>query len=357
MKVFDQIKSRGHEQVTYFHDPLTNLKAIVAIHSTVLGPSLGGCRMMKYESDDLALIDVLRLSKGMTYKAAISNLKLGGGKSVIIGDPRKTKSRDLLESFGSFIEGLNGRYITAEDMGTTVQDMEIIKNKTDYVTGMSELKGGSGDPSNFTSYGTYIGIKAAVSYKLKKDNLDGLSIFVQGLGSVGEKLISYLSKHDIKIYIDDIDKNKIESCVFKYNAIDVSDKDIYSLDVDIYSPCAIGATINDSSINKLKCKIVAGAANNILDNYDKHGKLLFKKGILYAPDYVINAGGLINIYNELGDYDKNSVFSQVDNIYDTLMDVFYKADELGLPTNIISDMIAEEKIKKEKFKLDSGIKV
>ena len=345
MKSFDEIVKRGHEQVNYFHDPLTNLKAIVAVHSTILGPSLGGCRMMEYESDEKALIDVLRLSKGMTYKAAISDLKLGGGKSVIIGNPKQDKSERLLEKFGEFVEGLNGRYITAEDMGTTVEDMAIIKNKTQYVTGTSESLGGSGDPSDFTSYGTYIGIKAAVLHKLKRNSLDGLSIFIQGVGNVGMKLISYLCKEDVKIYIDDKDEEKVEKCVSKFNAIDVKGQDYYNLNVDIYSPCAIGATINDKSISKLKCKIVAGAANNVLEDYKKHGDALFRKEILYAPDYVINAGGLINIYNELGTYDRKSVFNQVEKIHDTLMTVFSESDNMGVPTNIIADMLAEEKIK------------
>ena len=342
MSVFTKIEQQGHEQVNYFYDPETNLKAIIAIHNTILGPSLGGCRMMPYSSDEDALVDVLRLSKGMTYKAAVAGLKLGGGKSVIIGDPKHDKSSDLLKSFGKFIDGLNGRYITAEDMGMTVDDMAIIKTHTNHVTGTSESLGGSGDPSDFTSYGTFIGIKAAVNFKLKKNNLSGLSIIVQGLGNVGTKLVDYLSKEDMTIYVNDIDSGKVEKCVSKYGAIKVSNEDLYNLDVDIYSPCSIGATINDQTIKQLKCKIVAGAANNVLENYDKHGEMLVKKGILYAPDYVINAGGLINIYNELNDYKREKVYNQVETIYDTLMDIFHQSENNQIATNTISDMIAQK---------------
>ena len=342
MSVFTKIEQQGHEQVNYFYDPETNLKAIIAIHNTVLGPSLGGCRMMQYSSDDDALVDVLRLSKGMTYKAAVAGLKLGGGKAVIIGDPKQDKSNELLESFGRFIDGLNGRYITAEDMGMTVDDMAVIKTQTNYVTGTSESLGGSGDPSDFTSYGTFIGIKAAVNFKLKKNNLNGLSIIVQGLGNVGTKLINYLSKEDMTIYVNDVDSQKVEKCVSKYGAIEISNDELYELDVDVYSPCAIGATINDKTIEQLKCKIIAGAANNVLKDYDKHGDMLIKKGILYAPDYVINAGGLINIYNELNEYNRDEVYNQVETIYDTLMDIFHQSENDQLATNTISDMLAQK---------------
>ena len=342
MSVFTKIEQQGHEQVNYFYDPETNLKAIIAIHNTVLGPSLGGCRMMQYSSDNDALVDVLRLSKGMTYKAAVAGLKLGGGKAVIMGDPKQDKSNELLESFGRFIDGLNGRYITAEDMGMTVDDMAVIKTQTNYVTGTSESLGGSGDPSDFTSYGTFIGIKAAVNFKLKKNNLNGLSIIVQGLGNVGTKLINYLSKEDMTIYVNDVDSQKVEKCVSKYGAIEISNDELYELDVDVYSPCAIGATINDKTIEQLKCKIIAGAANNVVKDYDKHGNMLIKKGILYAPDYVINAGGLINIYNELNEYNRDEVYNQVETIYDTLMDIFYQSENDQLATNTISDMLAQK---------------
>ncbi len=348
MKILNQMTLQRHEQVNFFHDPETNLKAIVAIHNTELGPSLGGCRMMEYTSEENALFDVLRLSKGMTYKSAIAGLKLGGGKSVIIGDSKKDKTDDLLEKFGEFVDSLGGRYITAEDMGMAVKDMEIIKRKTDYVTGLSEDLGGSGDPSEVTSYGTYIGILSAVDFKLKKSDLNGLSIAVQGLGNVGMKLIEYLIKHDIKLYVSDIDKKKIDFCVSKYGAIEVAEKDIYDLNVDIYSPCAIGATINDSTIDRINCKIIAGAANNVLKDCKKHGEILFKKNILYAPDYVINAGGVINIYKEIGNYNKDDVFHQTEKIYDSLTNIFIESSNKNKPTNIISDYLAEKIINEHK---------
>ena len=348
MKIFPEIESQGHEQVNYFYDPETDLRAIIAIHSTVLGPSLGGCRMMSYKSDEDALIDVLRLSKGMTYKAAIAGLKLGGGKAVIIANPKTQKTEDMLKSFGRFVDGLSGRYITAEDMGMTVDDMATIKTQTNHVTGTAESLGGSGDPSDFTSFGAFVGIKAAVEFKLKKKDLNGLSIAVQGLGSVGMKLISYLRRYDMKIYVNDVDSDKVKKCVSEFNAIEINNEDLYNLDMDIYSPCAIGATVNDETINQLRCKIIAGAANNILKDYDKHGNILFDRGILYAPDYVINAGGLINIYNELGDYNRESVFGQVEKIYDTLSDIFYKSESMKLSTNKVSDMLAQKIINKKK---------
>ena len=348
MKILKQMKLQSHEQVNFFYDPKTNLRAIVAIHSTDLGPSLGGCRMMEYSSEESALFDVLRLSKGMTYKSAIAGLKLGGGKSVIIGNPKIDKTEGFLEKFGEFIDSLGGRYITAEDMGMNVRDMEIINRKTDYVTGLSEDLGGSGDPSEVTSYGTYIGILSAVDFKLNKSNLNGLSISVQGLGNVGMKLIEYLMKHDIKLYVSDIDNDKVEHCVSNFGAIAVTEKDIYDLDVDIYSPCAIGATVNDNTIDRLNCSIIAGAANNVLKDYKKHGEMLYKKNILYAPDYVINAGGVINIYNELRDYNKKDVFKQVENIYDSLIKIFNESKKQNIATNIVSDYLAENIINEHK---------
>ncbi len=339
---------QNHEQVNFFHDPKTNLKAIIAIHSTELGPSLGGCRMMEYESEQNALFDVLRLAKGMTYKSAIAGLKLGGGKSVIIGNPKTDKTDDLLEKFGEFIDSLSGRYITAEDMGMNVRDMEIIKRKTNHVTGLSKDLGGSGDPSEVTSYGTYMGILSAVKFKLNKDNLDGLSIIVQGLGNVGMKLIDYLVKHDIKLFVSDIDSDKVSKCVSSFGATPISEKDVYDLDANIYCPCAVGATVNDKTIDRLNFDIIAGAANNVLENYEKHGNILYRKNILYAPDYVINAGGVINIYNELGSHDKVDVFKQVEKIYDNLINIFAESEKQNIATNIVSDLLAEKIINEHK---------
>ena len=348
MDILNQMQLENHEQVNFFHDPKTNLKAIIAIHSTELGPSLGGCRMMEYESEQNALFDVLRLAKGMTYKSAIAGLKLGGGKSVIIGNSKTDKTDELLEKFGEFIDSLGGRYITAEDMGMNVKDMEIIKRKTNHVTGLAKNLGGSGDPSEVTSYGTYMGILSAVKFKLNKDNLDGLSIMVQGLGNVGMKLIAYLAKHDINLFVSDIDADKVSDCVSSFGATPIAEKDVYDLDANIYCPCAVGATVNDKTIDRLNFDIIAGAANNVLENYEKHGNILFRKNILYAPDYVINAGGVINIYNELGEYNKIDVFKQVEKIYDNLLNIFVESEKQNIATNIVSDLLAEKIINEHK---------
>jgi len=349
MKLLKEIKQSTHEKVMYFDDPKTNLRAIIAIHITVLGPSLGGCRMMPYSSQEEALSDVLRLSEGMTYKAAIAGLKLGGGKAVILANPKTDKTNNFLESFGYFVDQFNGAYITAEDMGMQVRDMEIIKRTTRHVTGLSESLGGSGDPSDFTSYGTYVGIKAAANFRFKKESLNGLSILLQGLGNVGIKLIDYLSKYDMKIYVNDTDLEKVEDCVSNYDVTAISSDKIYDLEADIFCPCAIGAVINDETIKNIKFKVIAGAANNVLKDYDRHGQILLDKNILYAPDYVINAGGLINIYNELQPkYDRSFVYSQVDKIYDSLMHIFDISKKENKPTNKVSDSLAVNIINSKK---------
>ena len=344
--IFKEIINRGHEQVSYFHDPTLGLKGIIAIHNTVLGPALGGCRMWNYKSEKDALIDVLRLSKGMTYKAAIAGLNLGGGKAVIIGDPKADKSEELFRSFGRFVEGLGGRYITAEDVGTSIKDMDYVRMETKYVTGISKSLGGSGDPSLLTAFGTYLGIKECVKFKLNKNSLDGLSIAVQGLGSVGMELVKYLENDGMKIYAYDIDNKLIEIAKKEYGIIPISDDMIYDKDVDIYAPCALGATINDNTIPRLKCSIIAGAANNVLKDPNKHSKELLSKGILYAPDYVINAGGLINVANELEGYDKEKAFNQAEKTYDTLMSVFKRAKKESISTTSAAALQAEDRIKK-----------
>ena len=342
MNVFKEIDRRGHEQVCYFSDPSTDLKLIIAIHNTVLGPALGGCRMRSYKSEKEALVDVLRLSKGMTYKAAIAGLNLGGGKAVIIGDPDKDKTESLFRSFGRFVQGLGGRYITAEDVGTTVKDMEFVRMETNHVTGISESLGGSGDPSPVTAYGVYIGMQACVKYLLNKNSLSDLSILVQGLGKVGMELVEYLNKSGSQIYVSDIDKSRELYAKEKFNA-SIAPENIYDLEVDIFSPNALGAVINDNNIENLKCKIVAGGANNVLGDSSQGAKLK-SMGILYAPDYAINAGGLINVSNELEGYNRDRAFKQAEGIYDTLISIFERSDSDGIPTNIASDKQAVDRI-------------
>ena len=346
MGVIEKLEIMGHEQVAYFRDPSSGLKGIVAIHNTILGPALGGCRMWNYASEEDALVDVLRLSKGMTYKAAIAGLNLGGGKAVIIGDSKKDKSENLFRSFGRFVEGLSGRYITAEDVGTSVKDMEHVRIETDYVTGITRALGGSGDPSYLTAYGVYIGMQAAIKHRMNINSLSGLKISLQGLGHVGINLAEYLYKDGAELYVSDIDDSLVESVVDKYGAQKVGTDEIYDLDVDIYAPCALGATINEDTIPRLKCKIVAGAANNVLKDGNKHGLYLKNKNILYAPDYAINAGGLINVSNELEGYNQDKAYSQAEGIHDTLMDIFKRSDAEGISTNAASDRQAEDRISK-----------
>ena len=346
MKIFKELNSRGHEQVAFFNDPYSGLKGIVAIHNTTLGPALGGCRMWNYKSEEEAIIDVLRLSKGMTYKASIAGLNLGGGKAVIIGDPKKDKTEKLFRSFGRFVEGLGGRYITAEDVGTNIHDMENVKIETSYVTGIAKSLGGSGDPSPVTAFGVYMGIKASVKEKFNKNSLNNLKISVQGLGHVGSHLVKLLNDDGAEIYVTDIDKKRVDTIVEKYNCKYIVPDEILLQDVDIYAPCALGATINENTIPKLNCKIIAGGANNVLQQTNRDSELLIKRDILYAPDYVINAGGLINVANELEGYDKEKAFNQAEKIYDTLMGIFKRSKKDSISTTEAAALQAEDRIKK-----------
>ncbi|MDZ4676189.1 MAG: Glu/Leu/Phe/Val dehydrogenase [Oligoflexia bacterium] len=343
---FDIIEEHGgHEQVVLCTNKDAGLKAIIAIHNTTLGPALGGTRMWTYKSDEDALIDVLRLSKGMTYKAAAAGLNLGGGKAVIIGDPKKDKSEALFRAFGRFIEGLNGRYFTAEDVGTDVNDMEFINMETQYVTGIDIGHGGSGDPSPFTAHGTLMGIKACIKEKMNTDSLKGLKVAVQGVGSVGKHLVELLHKEKAQIVITDTDKERVQAISSQYGCDAVSPEDIYSQNVDIFSPCALGAVINDDTINLLKCSIVAGGANNQLKDA-RHGDILKDKNILYAPDYVINAGGLMNVYLELEGYSHERALNMTRGIYYNLRKVFAIAKNENIPTYKAADRMAEERINK-----------
>ena len=339
---FRDIEVKSHERVVYCSESNTGLKAIIAIHDTTLGPSLGGCRMWNYKTEKEALTDVLRLSKGMTYKAAIADLKLGGGKSVIMGSSKKDKSQELFRAFGQFVDTFNGRYITAEDVGTTEDDMELVRKETRHVTGVSKEHGGGGDPSPVTAYGTYIGIKASVKYKFGISSLDGLKIIVQGVGSVGENLVYHLCNEGADVYIHDIDEVKLDYVSKKFNVETIHSDSLYNFKADIYSPCALGATINDETINQLQCSIIAGAANNILLDPKKHGDQLMKKNILFAPDYVINAGGLINVASEIEGYDKDKVKNKTEQIYDTLLNIYNISNKNDISTSDASRKLAEK---------------
>lgn len=339
MAVFNLRAYDDHEQIVFCRDVESGLRAIICVHNTNLGPAVGGCRMWDYNSDEGALIDALRLSRGMTYKNAMAGLQMGGGKSVIIGNSKTMKSDDLFRAFGRFVDKLSGKYITAEDVGINPQDMATVNEETPHVLG---LEGKSGDPSPVTAYGVYKGIKAAAKSHLGASDLDGLKISVQGLGHVGYYLCEHLHKEGAKLFVTDINQDNVDRVVADFGATAVDINDIYEQDVDIYAPCALGATINDTTIPRLKAKIVAGAANNQLAE-DRHGEILMNKGILYAPDYVINAGGIINVSFE-EDYNLENALTKVDEIYGTLTEVFEASKHGGRPTNIIADELARQRV-------------
>lgn len=342
MKIFEQLAVDDYEQVVFCQDKASGLKAIIAIHDTTLGPALGGTRMWNYSSDQEALNDALRLAKGMTYKNAAAGLNLGGGKAVIIGDPKMDKTEAMLRAFGRYIESLNGRYITAEDVGTTEEDMDTIHIETDYVAGTS-TGSGTGDPSPVTALGIYNGMKAAAEAAFGSDSLKGKTIAVQGVGHVAYNLCKLLHKEQAKLIVTDINQDAIDRAVYEFDAVAVAPDEIYSVECDIYSPCALGGTINDETIAELKAKVVAGSANNQLLE-DRHGAVLHEKGIVYAPDYVINSGGVINVADELVGYDRNRVMKNVESIYDILKNVFDISQKENIPTSIAADQMAEGRI-------------
>ena len=343
--IFKQMESKEHEELVFCHDQETGLKAIIAVHDTTIGPALGGCRMWNYETEEDALKDVLRLSRGMSYKAAIAGLNLGGGKAVIIGNSKKQKNELLFRSFGRFVQGLAGRYITAEDVGTSVKDMEWVRMETRYVTGISRALGGSGDPSPVTALGTCSGMKATVKKHLGKDTLYGLNIGIQGVGHVGYHLCNFLKKEGANLFVTDIDNKSIERVVNEFGANPIGLDDIYDADIDIYAPCALGATLNDDTIPRLRCSIVAGAANNQLKKESIHSQMLKDRDILYAPDYAINAGGLINVANEIDGYNRDRAFRQAeDGIYDTLLAIYKRSEDDGVTTHAAALKVAEKRM-------------
>jgi leucine dehydrogenase len=342
--VFELMQSMGHEQVVFCHDPHSGLNAIIAIHNTTLGPALGGTRLWPYKNSEEAVVDALRLSRGMTFKAAISGLNLGGGKAVIMADPSQ-KSEALWRRYGKFVDSLNGKYITAEDVNTAARDMEYIALQTEHVTGVPEYMGGSGDPSPFTAYGVYVGMKASAKKAWGNDSLSNKKILVQGVGHVGQYLVGHLVKEGAKVYITDINAEKIKQTVAAYSGVEVVEgAKIFDLDIDIYAPCALGATVNNDSISKLKAKVIAGAANNQLADENVHGPMLIQKGILYAPDFLINAGGLINVAAELETYNAERVKGNVEKIYNRTMEIFDLSEREGIHTQAAAMKIAEKRL-------------
>ena len=340
--VLEYLNKKNHEKVVYCSDEASNLQAIIAIHNTNLGPALGGTRMWNYSSISEATEDVLRLSRGMTYKAAITGLNLGGGKAVILGNS-KNKTNNMMRSFGKFVESQNGQYITAEDVGMTTRDMEIVYKETNHVVGKPIELGGSGDPSVVTAYGVLMGMKGSAQYKWGNNKLRGKKILIQGVGNVGRNLIELLIEEDADIYINDVNEEKIINMIQKYNVKSIKD-DIFSSDIDIYAPCALGGTLNEVTIPRLKCAIVAGAANNQLEKEYLHDDMLSDYNILYAPDFLINAGGLINVYSELKGFSKNEVMKKTENIFDTTIEIFKKANSDNISTQKAALKIAKGKV-------------
>jgi leucine dehydrogenase len=344
MKIFETMIKRNHEQVVFGYDKEAGLKAIIAIHNTTLGPALGGTRMWNYASEEEALTDVLRLSRGMTYKAAVTGLNLGGGKAVIFGNPRSDKNEILFRAYGRLVNSLGGLYITAEDVGTSVREMEWVRTETPYVCGISEALGGSGDPSPVTARGVYYGMKACTEEAFGITALKGLRVAVQGVGHVGQYLCEFLHKEGAQLFISDIDRDVVEKVAQKCKAQIVHPEEIYDVEAEIFAPCALGAILNDETIPRFKFKIIAGGANNQLKREKDHGPKLIEKGILYAPDYVINAGGLINVANEIEGYNRERALSQADGIYDILKNVIAVSKEENIPTYVASNHIAERRI-------------
>ncbi len=347
MELFQQMAEMGHERLLVCSSPEVGLQAIIAVHSTVLGPGLGGVRMYPYKSMDEALTDVLRLSRGMTYKAAAAGLNLGGGKAVILGDPKTDKSEALFRSFGKYVESLNGLYITAEDVGTNMDDMEAILSETRWVTGVSPSHGGSGDPSSVTAFGVLQGMKAAVEHRFGEGaTLAGRSVAIQGLGNVGQHLASFLRKEKAKVFAADIDPDRTARASEELGAEIVPVGEILAVDCDVVAPCALGAVFNDVTVPALRCKIIAGAANNQLKDEERDGKALHDRGILYAPDFVGNAGGLINVYNELTGYNRDRAMQMARGIYANMARVFQISREESIPTYRAADRVAEERIRR-----------
>ncbi|MCL1079907.1 amino acid dehydrogenase [Parashewanella spongiae] len=338
MAVFNNVSFDNHEEVVFFNDEASGLKAIIAVHNTNLGAAVGGCRMWNYESDEDALNDVLRLSRGMTYKNALAGLTMGGGKSVIIADSKKITNRaELFKAFGRAVHQLGGKYYSAEDVGVSTSDIMLALEETPFMAG---LEGKSGDPSPFTALGTYLGIKAAVKHQRGLDSLRGLKISVQGVGHVGYYLCKHLHEEGAELIVTDINKDNLDRAESEFNAIVVAPDAIYSQEVDVYAPCALGATINDITLPQIKATIVAGCANNQLAE-QRHGESLKEMGILLAPDYVINAGGIINVSFE-ENYDEAKATAKVEKIYDTLLEIFKQAEIQNKTTNVVADEMAQK---------------
>jgi leucine dehydrogenase len=343
MQAFEEMAKLGHEQVHYCRNDEVGLRAIIAIHDTTLGPALGGCRLYDYASEADALRDVLRLSRGMTYKAAVAGLDLGGGKAVIIGDP-SIKSEALFRMFGRHVQSIGGRYITAEDMNTNVEDMNWIRRETDFVMGGSQHHGGSGDPSPVTAYGTFHGIRACLEVVYGSSDVSGRKIAVQGVGNVGYHLARFLHDSGAKLLYSDINTRNLKRAMDEFGGEVVEGDDFFRADCDVLAPCAIGGVVNSRSISMIRAPIIAGGANNVLEDEITDSRLLGEKGITYAPDYVINAGGLMSVYAELRGWPHDKAMMDAEGVFNNVKRVLHKAQSEGVSTITASNRIAEERI-------------
>ncbi|WP_245675791.1 Glu/Leu/Phe/Val dehydrogenase dimerization domain-containing protein [Halofilum ochraceum] len=341
--VFEGMDAGGHEQVVYCNNPRIGLRAIVAIHDTTLGPALGGVRMWPYDDGDAALMDVLRLSRGMTYKNALAGLEHGGGKAVIVGDPAVDRTEARMRCFGRFLDSLGGRYITAEDVGMTAVDMEYILQETPWVTGTHEYRGGSGDPSPFTAQGTLAGIRACLRERFGHVDIGEVSYAVQGAGHVGTELISRLRDHDARVFVCDVDPERVQRAVDEFGCVPVDEEAIFDTGAEVFVPCALGGVINPETLSRLRCDIVAGAANNQLAT-TADGDELHRRGIVYAPDYAINAGGVMNVSLEMKGYSAERAHAMAERIEDTISAIFERARAEAIPTWLAADRLAEARI-------------
>ncbi len=352
MRIFDYMDQHNHEEVVFWSDKLVGLRAIVAIHDTTLGPALGGTRMWPYESEDEAILDALRLSEGMTYKSSVAGLNLGGGKAVIIGNPATDKSEALFHSFGSFIESLNGKFVTGEDVGITVDDVAVIHRQTPHVVGTPRREHGSGDPSPLTAFGVFRGMQACCRAHFGSEVLAGCRVAIQGLGKVGYSLAKRLNEVGAHVIASELDHQRAAHVAVELGLELVSPDEIYDVACDIFSPCALGAVINDDTLPRLRCQIIAGAANNQLAE-DRHGDELAERQILYAPDYVINAGGLISVSTELGTFDMSEAWQKTANIYHSILRVIDLAHDECVPTHLAAHRLAQARIEMVKQERES----
>jgi len=343
MGIFDYMEKYGHEQIIFFHDKNTGLKGITAIHDTTIGPAIGGTRLWNYSTEEEALADVVRLSRGMTYKCAVSECNCGGGKTVLLGDPKKVKNEAYFRAYGRFVQSLNGRFYTGEDMNINEHDCDYMVMEADYINGLANV---SGNPSPVTAYGVYWGIKATAYEKWGNNSLKDKVIAIQGLGAVGYTICKHLHKEGAKLIVTDIVEEKVQKAVKDFGAKAVSSEEIYSVKCDIFAPCSVGAVLNDSTIPQLNCEIVAGCANNVLEEDKKHGDMLMNRDILYAPDFVINGAGLINVYQEFfPPYNREETLRKVEKIYDRLLKIFAYAKKHKINNQVAANKFAEERIK------------